>query len=99
MAYIIIWEFRVASTDVAAFEEAYGPDGTWSTLFAKADGFIDVELLRSAEEEGRYVSIDRWASMRAFDSFKIAFQGEYAALDDKLEGITGSEKRVGAFES
>jgi heme-degrading monooxygenase HmoA len=99
MAYIIIWEFHVASTDVAAFEEAYNPDGTWSSLFAKADGFIDVELLRSAEEDGRYLTIDRWASMRAFDSFKSAFEGEYAALDEKLQGITGSEKRLGAFET
>jgi heme-degrading monooxygenase HmoA len=99
MAYNIVWEFRVRSERVADFEAAYGPLGTWARLFEQADGFLAVELLRSTEEDGRYLTIDSWASETAFKTFRTQFAAGYEALDKELAGFAMTETRVGAFSS
>jgi heme-degrading monooxygenase HmoA len=97
--YIILWEFRVPPDRRAAFEAAYGPAGPWPRLFARADGFVSVELLRCTEQAGRYVTVDRWRSRADFDAFKRDHGAEYTALDQELEGIADSETRIGAFDA
>jgi heme-degrading monooxygenase HmoA len=97
--HVILWEFRVPAARQAAFETAYGPKGDWARLFAQGAGFIAVELLRCTEEEGRYVTVDRWGSRADFDAFKRDFSAEYAALDRQLEGLAEAETRIGAFET
>jgi heme-degrading monooxygenase HmoA len=97
--YVILWEFRVAPERCAAFEAAYGPDGDWARLFAQGAGFIEVELLRCADEPGRYVTVDRWRSRADFDAFKRAFGTAYEALNVVLEQLKASEQRIGAFEA
>ncbi|MGH6893246.1 MAG: antibiotic biosynthesis monooxygenase family protein [Dongiaceae bacterium] len=97
--YAILWEFRVPAERRAEFETAYGPDGPWALLFAKAAGLVGVELLRRTEQAVRYLTIDRWRSRRSFEKFKDGFSAEYEALDRKLEGIADSETRIGAFDA
>jgi len=97
MSYCILWRFAVAQARRAEFEAAYGPDGPWAELFGKAEGFIGVELLRSAEEEGSYLTIDRWTTREAFEAFRRNFASEYAALDRRLGGLAATETRIGAF--
>lgn len=96
--YVILWEFRVAPERSTAFEAAYGADGAWAQLFARGAGFIAVELLRCADEAGRYVTVDRWRSRADFDAFKRAFAPAYQALNGELEHLKASETRIGAFE-
>jgi heme-degrading monooxygenase HmoA len=96
--YVILWEFRVPAERRAAFESAYGPDGAWGRLFAQAAGFLGLDLLRCGEQAGRYVTIDRWQSRDDFDAFKRDFAAPYAALDRELEGLSGVETRLGAFD-
>jgi heme-degrading monooxygenase HmoA len=97
MTYSIVWEFRVPLERVPDFEAAYGPDGAWARLFARAAGFIEVELLRSTQQEGRYLTIDRWESRAAFEAFLAQFAAEYKELDASFEGLAPAETRVGAF--
>jgi len=97
MAYCEIWQFDVPPEQRSEFESAYESGGDWAVLFAKADGFVGIELLRSTEVAGRYCTIDRWESAEAFRSFKATFAGEYADLDATLEHIAGTETRIGAF--
>lgn len=97
--YTILWEFRVPQDKRAAFEGAYGTSGPWARLFARAPGFVSVELLRCGDEAGRYVTIDRWRSHADFDAFKRDFGAEYSALDRQLEGMSESETRIGAFDA
>lgn len=59
MTYAIVWEFKVPQQRIADFEAAYGPDGAWVRLFAKAAGFIETNLLRCTEQEGHYLTVDR----------------------------------------
>ncbi len=95
MSYAIIWTYDVAPGHEAAFRAAYGPDGDWARLFAKAPGFIGVELLEGA----RYATIDRWDAQAAFDAFKAQHGGAYAALDAKLAHLTLAQQLVGAFNA
>lgn len=97
MTYNIVWEFRVSRERIADFETAYRSDGAWARLFAQATGFIEVKLLQCTEQEGRYLTIDRWLSQSAFEAFHIQFSSDYIALDRRLEGIALSETRIGAF--
>jgi heme-degrading monooxygenase HmoA len=99
VAHNIIWEFRVPRERVADFEVAYGPHGAWALLFERAEGFLGVELLHSTEQQGRYLTIDRWASQSAFEDFQARFAADYEALDERLTGLATTEKRIGAFAS
>jgi heme-degrading monooxygenase HmoA len=94
----IVWEFVVPPPKMAAFEAAYGADGAWTHLFRQAAGFIEVKLLRSEDQTGRYLTIDRWTSVTAFEEFKRLFAADYQALDAQLEGLASAEARLGAFE-
>lgn len=98
MSYAILWEFVVPPPKMAAFEAAYGPDGAWTHLFRQAAGFIDVKLLRCVDQTGRYLTIDRWTSVTAFEDFMRLFAADYQALDSQLEGLALTEVRLGSFE-
>jgi heme-degrading monooxygenase HmoA len=97
MGYSVIWTYRVEPNRRREFETAYGPKGAWAALFARADAFVDLDLLRSIGDDGRYVTIDRWTSQRAYESFKAEFAVEYNSLDEQLEGIAATETYIGAF--
>jgi heme-degrading monooxygenase HmoA len=97
VTYSIVWEFRVPLERVPDFEAAYGPDGGWARLFSRAVGFIGVELLRCTQQEGRYLTIDRWESRAVFEAFHAQFAAEYKELDASFESLASAETRVGAF--
>jgi heme-degrading monooxygenase HmoA len=93
----IVWEFVVPAANRARFETAYGADGDWAQLFRRAPDFLGTELLRDGERDGVYLTIDRWASAEAFGRFKRAHGADYERLDAALEGLAGSEARIGLF--
>jgi quinol monooxygenase YgiN len=97
--HVIVWEFRIEQVKRGAFEKAYGAAGAWAALFAKSDGCMGTELLRDENDPGRYLTIDRWVSSEHFGRFKEAFGDAYEALDRKLEGLSTSEVKIGAFET
>jgi heme-degrading monooxygenase HmoA len=92
----ILWTYRVEPSWAALFEAIYGPEGDWAQLFGQADGYRGTELLR--EDEGRYVTIDRWDSSEDFRLFKQHFAGAYALLDARCEALTEAEELIGEFE-
>jgi heme-degrading monooxygenase HmoA len=68
MSYSIVWEFLAPRHRIADFKAAYGPAGDWASLFARAECFVEIQLLRSTEHDGRYLTIDRWTSQDAFEA-------------------------------
>ncbi|HEY4612884.1 MAG TPA: antibiotic biosynthesis monooxygenase, partial [Bacteroidota bacterium] len=72
---IIIWKFRAKRGQEQTFEQAYGPDGAWVTLFRKGNGYLGTELLRS--QDGSYVTIDRWNSQEAYAVFQNDHSSDY----------------------
>ena len=93
--HVIVWEFTVVQDHAAAFESAYGPDGEWAQLFARADGFLGVDLV-VGDEPGTYVTIDRWRDRASREQFMTTWRDEYLDLDARFAGLTITERRVAA---
>jgi len=95
--FIVVWQFEIAEENVAAFESAYGPDGSWAQLFRSAPDYQGTELLRDVYISGNYLTIDRWASEAAFRAFRKEHDAAYEALDRSCDPLTRRETRVGAY--
>jgi hypothetical protein len=51
-----------------------------------------VQLLRDADDSGRYLTIDRWTEQAAFDRFQAEFGDRYRDLDRELTELARSVK-------
>jgi heme-degrading monooxygenase HmoA len=96
--HFIIWEFAVREEHLEDFICAYGANGEWARLFRLAEGYLGTQLLRSSQQAGVFVTIDRWESAARFENFQQEFGAEYKELDTRFEGYTLSERKVGVFE-
>jgi len=95
--FVILWQFDISEEKIAGFEAAYGPQGSWATLFARSAEHQGTELLKDAYVPGRYVTLDRWQSEEAFRAFRAQYDAEYEALDRACDSVTSAETRIGAF--
>lgn len=95
--FVVVWQFEVADQSVAAFEAAYGPDGSWAQLFRLSPKYLGTELLRDAYVPGVYLTVDRWASEDDFRAFRKDNDLQYEALDRACDALTSRETRVGAY--
>jgi heme-degrading monooxygenase HmoA len=93
MMFVFVWRYAVRPGAVDDFCEAYGPHGDWARLFRRSPAFLGVELI-AAQPSHSYLTIDRWESETAFDSFMDAERDGYAALDHRLATLTESEQLV-----
>lgn len=92
--FVILWEFRVAEPNRAAFERAYGAEGIWAEFFRRGEGYVRTELLRDLDQPDRYVTMDFWASRSHFERFSSANAVEYKRIDAELEALTLAERRI-----
>ena len=97
MIFVILWEFRVRKGKEKAFEELYGAKGAWARFFSRSKDFRGTELLRDASTKGRYLTIDRWTSAEAFDTFRRTNAALYQQIDVRCEGLTESEAPLGTW--
>jgi heme-degrading monooxygenase HmoA len=95
--YTCVWEFLVAADRVEEFGQHYGPAGTWVALFRQCPGYIETLLLQDAANPRRFISIDRWESLDAYQTFHARFAREYAALDAVCEHLTTQETPLGQY--
>ena len=91
--------FRYDARDPEAFEAAYGSDGEWATFFREGQGYIGTELLHDVEEHDRYLVIDRWESIEAYNAFLAEHQAEYLRRADESRFHYVAELRFGTFEN
>lgn len=96
--HVVLWAFRVRPGSAPEFERLYGQNGDWARLFERAEGFIGCGLWRDGEEDGRYVTVDRWRSRQDFDRFLATHRDEYAELDARGAQLTDSEVRLAELE-
>lgn len=97
MYFTCIWEFEVAADKLPAFLRCYGPDGDWAALFRRAPGYLGTRLLRDQARPTRFVTVDRWRSVEAYEAFKKRFGAEYDVLDRYGEGLTVHEASLGSY--
>ncbi len=95
--FVVIWQFEIAEDKVAAFEAAYGADGSWAQLFRSSPNYIGTELLRDAYIPGSYLTIDRWKSEDDFRAFRKEHDREYEVIDRQCDSLTSKETRIGAY--
>lgn len=98
MAYVRVWRFRPLAESVAAFEEAYGPEGDWARLFRTAEGFLGTTLLKGEGSPTEYLTLDRWVSRDSYESFRRDRAAEFAALDRRCESLTALEEEIGSYD-
>jgi heme-degrading monooxygenase HmoA len=96
---VIALVFSYEVRDTAQFEAVYGPEGEWATFFTDAAGYIGTELLRDVEQPGRYLVIDRWESVDAYNAFASARRDEYMRRVDDTRFMYDQELRFGTFEN
>lgn len=96
MTHLRLWRFEVPAETEERFIAAYKSDGDWAKLFATAPGFVRTDLWRA--EDGVYLTADHWSSFEDFEQFQANRGDEYRRLDAELEGISGRETFLGAFE-
>lgn len=96
--YAYMWEYEVAGDHVPQFIAAYAPGGTWTQLFADAPGYIGTELHRDCNDSSRFVTIDYWESVDAWEAFREKRSQAFEALDAICETYTVSEREIGRFE-
>lgn len=99
MPYLRIWRYRITPGREAEFDRAYGPEGDWAQLFARAEGYLDTELLRAVPPATHYCTIDRWRSLADWQQFLADHDAAYRALDAKLAPLCTEDVEVGSFSS
>lgn len=62
-----------------------------------AEGYLGTELMHSEERADEFITVDRWESREAFVAFMAERADDYAELDERFEGLTLLETRLGAF--
>jgi heme-degrading monooxygenase HmoA len=96
VGFAAVFLYEVDNDGRDAFEAAYGPDGDWARYFAGADGYGGTELLRAG---GRYLVIDRWSSLEAYERFLAEHADEYAARNQDAARLWRREEVLGRFET
>jgi heme-degrading monooxygenase HmoA len=96
---VIALVFSYEVHDAPEFERVYGTDGEWAEFFRGGPGYIGTELLRDVEAPGRYLVIDRWDSVDAYNSFVAEHREEYMERVDATRFQYDSELRFGTFET
>ena len=97
--YVIIWEYQVKAEHLDEFERIYHPAGLWAELFKRGNGYISTELLRDETHPHRYLTIDRWESVRDYKDFQAKWKEEYEAVDKRCEGLNEKETLIGKWET
>ena len=95
--HVIIWEFQPKSGSEKEFESAYGANGEWVRFFKRGEGYLGTELLQRDDERRSYVTIDRWETKAAYETFRNQVRGEYEALDRQYDSLMEHETLLGLF--
>jgi len=59
---------------------------------------MNTQLLGDIVDLGRYVTIDSWSTIAAYEEFKSDFAAQYEALDEKCESLTEEENTIGTYQ-
>ena len=93
--YAYLWEFHVAPHSQQDFERHYGTDGSWAMLFRQHPGYISTSLFQDRANPLRYVTIDRWQNIEAYENFRARYASQYDELDQMCQNLTTRETSLG----
>ena len=96
--FLALWEFEVKPGCRKRFLKVYGLEGDWATLFRKDANYQESRLLHDPELPAIFLTLDFWASRRAYESFMATDAAEYEELDAAAKDLTLRERKIGWFE-
>jgi quinol monooxygenase YgiN len=94
----ILWQFETTAADSDRFVRAYGPAGPWVAFFRQAPGYLSTDLFAATAAPRQFLTLDRWESRAAYESFRRERSTEYSAIDAACEGLTTAERFLTAWE-
>jgi heme-degrading monooxygenase HmoA len=97
--FVALWEFEVKPGYEKEFEKVYGPEGDWAKLFRNDANYRETRLLHDVASPAIYLTLDFWASRRAYEEFIASHAAAYERLDAAGEKLTLRERKMGWFES
>ena len=95
--FLVIWEFRVRRGMKKRFEKEYGPWGDWARLFRQDKQYLGTQLIQGFNSRSTYLTLDFWTSRLAYERFRRRHAAEYKVIDARCEGLTESERQIGAY--
>jgi heme-degrading monooxygenase HmoA len=97
--FVALGEFEVKPGCEERFEKVHGADGAWAGLFARHKAYRGTRLVKDAERESVYLTLDFWETREAYDEFKKESAAEYERMDRECERMIRSERKIGEFEA
>ena len=102
----IYWEFHCKPDKQEEFERHYAGSGTasgtvsgsWAEFFQRDTAYRKTILLRDQANDTRYLTIDIWETLAAYEAFKQKYAEEYTALDKQFDALNESETFLGNFD-
>ncbi len=89
-----VWQYDVRPGTEQEFEDVYRTDGSWARLFSASDGYLGTELFRSLDVPGRYLTVDRFVDLEAWQRFWSEHRSAYERLDERCAGLTVAEQEL-----
>jgi heme-degrading monooxygenase HmoA len=89
--FVRVWQYEVVPGSEVEFERVYGSDGDWARLFATSVGYLGTGLFRDVEQPGRYLTVDRFSGVDAWQQFLHAHREQYDALEARTAALTTAE--------
>jgi len=96
--FVALWEYEVKPGCEERFERMYGPEGHWAKLFRGDANYHETRLLRDVTRPAVYLTMDFWASRKAYKQFMKSQGDEYRRLDAAGGELTLREREIGWFE-
>ena len=96
--FVALWEYEVKPGCEERFERMYGPEGHWAKLFRGDANYHETRLLRDVTRPAVYLTMDFWASRKAYKQFMKSHSEEYKRLDAAGEKLMLRERKIGWFE-
>jgi heme-degrading monooxygenase HmoA len=94
-----VWEYEVVAGSVAEFESVYGADGDWAQLFASEPGFRGTTLYKSIVAPERYLTVDLFTDVAAWERFLRDRGDAYEQLDARTAHLTSRETELVAADT
>lgn len=94
----IVWVYRVRPPLAEEFQRVYGPAGTWATLFARHGSYRGSRLLKDHNIPHRFMTIDLWEDLHAYEEFKRDHADDFREADGKYNRFFEDQKCIGFFE-
>ena len=95
---VLIWEFHAQVGSEEAFEEHYGPDGTWAKFFREDASYRGTRLLRDTAEPSRYLTLDYWESKESYERFRVSRRVQYEQIDRECQRLSRTEAYLGSLD-